>query len=91
MVLLEGVGAELELVPVDLYLLAQQQQHALRVPGHEGVLDVDWPLLEHDHDHMAQGVLDGLGGEHAHTVGLLVDCSRAHLWCLDSKPKLRST
>ncbi len=64
------------LVPIHLHPLPEPQSEPLLVLGHEGLVHVDLVLLQHHHHQLAHGVFDGLRGEHAHAVGLLVQVER---------------
>ena len=70
---LKGVKANLELIRVNLHLLAKAQEHPLAILGNKGRLHVDSPLLKHDNHQLAHGVLDGLGCEDTNPVRLLVE------------------
>ena len=73
---LESGCTDLELVGVDFHLLPQPQPEPTLVFRDQGLVHVNPPLLQHDHDQLTHGVLDSLRGQHADSVRLLVDIER---------------
>lgn len=71
-VLLEGGLGLLVLVRVDLHLLPELDEHGWSVSGHDGLPDVDASLVEHEGSELTHGVLDGVCGEDAEAVVLVV-------------------
>jgi hypothetical protein len=64
---------DFELVRVHLHLLPQPQPQTSLVLGDEWLVYMNPPLLQHDDDQLAHGVLDGLCCQDADSVRLLID------------------